>query len=83
MTNEVPIPRMGWPKGEAGASPALSRNCDPLNSGKPGRLPQFVVSTSLAARRWNLHKQRKQIPLPEQWEGFLFNRFHYPFTKKE
>jgi hypothetical protein len=62
---------MGGHKGEAGASPALSRNCNPPIGGKPGRLP--VSLHPHAARQGGGCLLNQDTPPLLTKQGFLFN----------
>jgi hypothetical protein len=66
---------MIWLKGETGASPVLSRNCNTQGGEnyqspevKPGRPPGKAFTTDLAERRWGTAGKTRQIPA----------RFHLP-----
>lgn len=68
-----PLPRMAGRNREAGESPALSRNCNPPTRWKARTPASSTVSTSLAARRWEL------IPGNRYHYAWYFNRA-YPFS---
>ena len=65
----VPDPRMGGRKGEAGVSPALSRNCNP-HLRRARTTAQIATTKAFVERGWS---DEPDNPL-SRWQGSLFGR---------